>query len=293
MDTLTTKFGSQIKNAMTLTKVSTVVTDQNVYQQGQDEIIPTLDYMVETLALPGSGVDGMENLEDLFAKAESGKSCLLLLEHYSNLDLSIFHYLVRRAGGHGEDIAKALIAIAGIKLNENNVVAAFASAYTRIVICPSRSLQVLDAEKDRAEIIRLNSINRAALKILNAEKVKGKIILVFPSGTRYRPWDPSTKKGVREIDSYLRIFDYMCCVALNGEVLKVQQTDMMNDIVCNDIMRLTAGPVHSCVEFRDKARAAAEANGIEDKKQAAVDAIMDELESLHIAAEEKRKLLLQ
>ena len=289
MDTLTTKFGSLVKQAVSLAKVSTVITEQNVYQEGNDAIVPLLDEMVETLILPGSGVDGMENLEELFRMAESGKSCLLLLEHYSNLDLSIFHNLVSRAGGHGRDIAKALVAIAGMKLNQDNpVVAAFASAYTRLVICPSRSLLALDAEKDRAEIVRLNSINRAALKKLNEIILHGKIVLVFPSGTRYRPGDPSTKKGVREIDSYLRIFDAMCCVALNGEILHVQPTDMMNDFVSSDVVRGTAGPVHSCVEFRDKARAAAEANGIEDKKQAAVDAIMDELEALHNAAEAKR-----
>jgi glycerol-3-phosphate O-acyltransferase len=294
MDTLTTKFGSLMKKALSLSKVSTVITEHNVYQEGQDDIIPLLDEMVETLILPGSGVDGMENLNELFALAESGKSCLLLLEHYSNLDLSIFHYLVSRAGGRGADIANALVAIAGMKLNQDNpAVAAFASAYTRLVICPSRSLLALDAEKDRAEIVRLNSINRAALKKLNEIAVKGKIVLVFPSGTRYRPGDPSTKKGVREIDSYLRIFDVMCCVALNGKILHVQPTDMMNDFVSNDVVRVTAGPVHSCVEFRNKARAAAEANGINDKKQAAVDAIMDELEALHNAAEEKRGITPQ
>ncbi|HCC37178.1 MAG TPA: glycerol-3-phosphate acyltransferase [Treponema sp.] len=294
VETLTTFFGDQIKRALVRTKVSTVVTEDNVYQEGQDDILPLLDEMVEALALPGSGVDGMENLEDLYAKAEAGKSCLLLVEHYSNLDLSIVSYLTKKAGGHGADISKALVAIAGMKLNEDNpVVAAFASAYTRIVIYPSRSLQDLDAEKNRAEIVRSNSINRAAMKALNDIKVKGKIILVFPSGTRYRPWDPATKKGVREIDSYIRSFDYMCCVALNGEILHVQKTDMMNDIVSKDVVRVTAGPVQSCAEFREKARAAAEALGIEDKKQAAVDAIMTELEKLHTAAEEKRQKLIQ
>ena len=294
METLTTAFGGQIKRALSLTQVSTFVTEHNVYQKGQDDILPILDEMVESLMLPGSGVDGMENLEALFAKAETGKSCLLLAEHYSNFDLSIVSNLIRKAGGRGADIGKALIAIAGMKLNEDNpVVAAFASAYTRIVICPSRSLQGLDAEKDRAEIIRLNSINRAALKALNDEKIKGKIVMVFPSGTRYRAWDPETKKGVREIDSYIRTFDYLCCVAINGQILHVQQTDMMNDIVSRDLVRVTVGPVHCCAEFRDKARAAAEANGTGDKKQAAVDAVMAELEAIHIAAEEKRQCFLK
>jgi glycerol-3-phosphate O-acyltransferase len=293
MDTLTTAFREEIKRALALSKVPSVVTEQNVFQEGDPNILTIMDEMVESLILPGSGVDGMENLEELIAKAESGKSCLLLVEHYSNFDLSIVSYMVQEAGGRGPDISKALVAIAGMKLNEDNpVVAAFAGAYTRIVIYPSRSLQDLNAEKDRAEIIRSNGINRAAMKALNNVKVQGRLILVFPSGTRYRAWDPETKKGVREIDSYIRSFDYMCCIALNGEILHVQRTDMMNDEVGHDIIRVTAGPVLSCAEFREKARAAAEAAGIEDKKQAAVDAVMAELARMHEAAEEKRQKLL-
>ena len=293
METLTTAFGAQIRKALTLSKAASVVTEHNVYQEGDDQILPILDEIAESLMLPGSGLDGMEHLEDLLAKAESRKSCLLLLEHYSNLDFSTFSLLVRKAGGRGADIARALVAIAGMKLTEDNPgVAAFASAYTRIVIYPSRSLQGLDAEKDRGEIVRSNAINRAAMKALNELKVNGKLILLFPSGTRYRPWDPSSKRGLREIDSYIRSFDYMCCVAMNGEILHVQKTDMLNDAVSKDLLLVTAGPPLPCAEFRDRARAAAEAAGIADKKQAAVDAIMAELEKLHAAAEAKRQQLL-
>ena len=291
METLTTNFPEQIRRAVSLTKVSTVVTEDNVFQEGNGEILPILDEMVDTLILPGSGVDGMENLEELLSKAESGKSCLLFLEHYSNFDLSLFSLLVRRAGNRGEAIYKALVTIAGMKLNEDNpVVAAFASAYTRLVIYPSRSLQDLPTEKKQAELNRCVAINHAAMKVLEEIKTRGRLTLVFPSGTRYRPWDPSTKKGVREIDSYIRSFDYMCCVALNGEILHVQQTDMMNDIVCRDIIRITASRVQLCAEFREKALAAA---GFEDKKQVTVDAIMAELDKLHIMAEEKRQKLLE
>ncbi|GHU95047.1 glycerol-3-phosphate O-acyltransferase [Spirochaetia bacterium] len=293
MDTLFTAFGDIIKQAMGLTKTAALITEHNVYQEGETAVLPCLDKMVETLALPGSGVEGLENLEELLAKAESGKSCLLLLEHYSNMDLSTFSYFVRKAGGRGVDIDKAVVAIAGMKLTEDNpAVAAFASAYTRIVIYPSRSLQGLDAEKDHDEIVRSNAINRAAMKTLNEVKLKGKLILVFPSGTRYRPWDPSTKKGVREIDSYIRSFDYFCPVAMNGVVLKVGQGAMVDDPVDHDIIRITAGPVQGCAEFREKARAAAEAAGIEDKKQAAVDAVMAQLEVMHNAAEEKRREMI-
>ena len=290
METLNTQFRDLIKQVVYLSKSSTRITEDNVYQEGDGAILPFLDKMVEDLVLPGSGVDGMENLLDLLDKAESGKSCLLLPEHYSNLDLSLISGLVNREGGRGEDVSRALVAIAGMKLNEENpVVSAFASAYTRLVIYPSRSLQGLDAVKDRAEIIRSNAINRAAMKALIEIKARKKIILVFPSGTRYRPWDPGTKRGLREIDSYIKAFDYMCLMAINGEVLHVHQGDMMDDYVSPDLVRITAGPVLSCSEFRNKAR---ESGNEADNKQLVADAIMAMLEKMHNEAEQKRQKLL-
>jgi glycerol-3-phosphate O-acyltransferase len=294
MDTLTSAFKDIIRQALSTAKPTTFVTEQNVYQPGDVNIVPLLDKMVRTLILPGSGVGGMENLLDLYEKAGSGKSCLLLMEHYSNFDLPLFSYCLREESGKGKEIADALIAISGIKLNEENpVVAVFTGAYSRIVIYPSRSLQSLDAEKDRAEIVRSNAINRAAMKALMEVKTSGKLILVFPSGTRYRPWDPDSKKGVREIDSYIKSFDYMCPVAVNGEVLHVRKGDMMEDFVSEDVVRLTAGPILSCEEFRNRARAEAEERGIEDKKQAAVDAVMRLLDDLHGEAESERQKILE
>jgi glycerol-3-phosphate O-acyltransferase len=292
METLTTAFHDIIKKAVARSKAVTKITEDNVYQQGNAEIRPLLDKMVEALVLPGSGISGMENLRDLYQKSQEGHSCLLLLEHYSNMDLSLFDYLVRQEAG-GEPIADSLVAIAGMKLTEDSpVVAAFASAYTRLVIYPSRSLQGIDPEKNREELLRSASINRAVTRALIRIKEKGKIVLVFPSGTRYRPWDPSTKRGVREIDSYIRIFDYMCPVAVNGEVLHVRQGDMMEDSVSSDLVRLTIGPVLSCTDFRNKARNAAETAGVEDKKQTTVNAIMEFLEGMHNAAEVERQRLL-
>jgi len=287
MDTLSTAFGDHIKRALKVSKVPTVITEDNVYQEGDSNILSIIDEMVESLALPGSGLDGYENLEELLQKAKSGKACLLLVEHYSNLDLSIFSFYARKAGNRDKDINDALIAIAGMKLNEDNpIVAAFTGAYTKIVIYPSRSIQELDPEKDKEEILRANAINHAAMKALIRCKYKGKLVLVFPSGTRYRPWEPSSKKGVREIDSYIRSFEYMCFVTINGEVLHVQKTDMLNDVVSKDIIRVTVGPVVNCKEFRGKVLMEAESK--EDKKQAVADAIMDVLEKMHAAAETER-----
>jgi hypothetical protein len=292
-DTLTTVFSEQIKRVMKQVKPTTVITEDNVYQEGDPNVLAVLDEMVDSLLLPGSKLVGMNHLEEIFEKAESGKACLLLVEHYSNMDLSILSLMARKEGGRGKAISDALVAIAGMKLNEDNpVVAAFAGAYDKIVIYPSRSLQELDPEKDKDEIARGSAINRAAMKSLIRHKYKGKLVLVFPSGTRYRPWDPDTKKGVREIDSYIRSFDYMCFVALNGELLLVQKTDMMNDIVNKDVVRVTVSPVVNCNEFRDKVIAKI-TNEEEDKKQRVVDEIMNELEKIHIIAEAERLKFLK
>jgi glycerol-3-phosphate O-acyltransferase len=287
VDTLNTVFYEQIRRVVKEAKAPTVITEENVYQEGDPNVLAILDEMVEYLLLPKSGLDGMKNLEELMEKAESGKACLLLVEHYSNMDLSLVSLLARKEGGRGKDISDAIVAIAGMKLNEDNpVVAAFAGAYAKIVIFPSRYLKDMDPVKDSAEIVRGNAINRAAMKSLIRHKYKGKLVLVFPSGTRYRPWEPDTKKGVREIDSYIRSFDYMCFVALNGEVLHVQQSDMMNDAVSKDIVRVTVSPVVNCSEFRNKVLA--DAVNEEDKKQAVADEIMKELEKIHTAAEPER-----
>ncbi|MDR0637022.1 MAG: 1-acyl-sn-glycerol-3-phosphate acyltransferase [Treponema sp.] len=289
METLSSTFQDTIKKVVASSKSSTVVDEHNVYQEGQEETIPYIDHIIDSLILPGSGIMGMEHLSALLDRAREGKSCLLLLEHYSNLDLPLFSYLLRRDSERGKEVAASLVAIAGVKLNVSSpTVAAFTGAYTRLVIYPSRSLQSMDSEKDRDELLRMNAINHAAMKALIDIKRKGKLVLVFPSGTRYRPWDPGTKRGVREIDSYIKSFDYMCLVAINGELLHVRRgdagsgEDMMDDYVSEGQVRFTAGPVLSCTEFRNAARTNEK---VEDKKQAAVDAIMDQLEIMHQKAQ--------
>jgi len=289
MDKISAVYRDRIMRMMGHAKLGQVVTEATVYQRANTEILPYIDGMIDELALPGSGVSGLEHLDELMKKAKAGASCLLLLEHYSNFDLPVFNYLLRKEGERGQRMANSVVAIAGMKLSEANpVVSAFAEAYARIVIFPSRSLAGLDPEKDHAEIVRSNGINRAAMRALNEVKVSGKLILVFPAGTRFRPWDPASRRGVREIDSYIKSFDYMCLVALNGSLLRIQEGDMAEDAVVKDVVRVTASPVLSCAEFRARTRAEADASGVEDKKQSTVDAIMDELQAMHVRSEADR-----
>jgi glycerol-3-phosphate O-acyltransferase len=293
METLNSLFSGIISEALASFSAPSRITGDNVYQQADAKALTLVDRMVERLALPGSGISGIEHLSALLEKARAGSACLLLLEHYSNLDLPNFSYLLRKAGHAGAKINDSLLTIAGMKLNEENpAVAVFSSAYTRIVICPSRSAiggeETENAEHKNAERLRMISINRAAMRKLEELKRTGRLVLIFPSGTRYRPWDPTSKRGVREIDSYIKTFDYMCFVALNGEVMHVRQGDMLDDFVSEDLLRFTVSPPCSCADFRREAREAADKAGAEDKKQAVADAIMVRLEAMHNEAEKHR-----
>ncbi len=280
MEQISGKYRDRIVSMMKLAKQGGTITGDNVLQHANEAILPHIDSILDELMLSDSRILGLENLEDLLAKAESGKSCMLLVEHYSNFDLPVFSYLLRNAGGRGAEVARAIVAIAGMKLSEENpIVSAFTEAYTRIVIYPSRSLAGLDPKVNFDEFVRSNAINRAAMKELDRVKKSGKLVLVFPAGTRFRPWAPESKKGVREIDSYVKSFDYLCMVSINGSVLRIQKGDMAEDLVCQDTMILEASPVLSCAEFRDAARSAVP--DAEDKKQVVVDYIMSRLEEMH------------
>jgi 1-acyl-sn-glycerol-3-phosphate acyltransferase len=284
MEPISRKYRDRIMRMMAASRGQTVVSDKNVHQRGNTDILPFIDSMISENLLPGSGVRGMDHLEGLLAAANSGEPCLLLLEHYSNFDLPVFHYLLRQQGPAGVALADALLAIAGIKLNESNpVVLAFTEAYTRLVIYPSRSLEIIqrnlkDPKELVAEVMRSTSVNRAAMKSLAELKKQGNLVLVFPSGTRFRPWDPSSKKGVREIDSYVRSFSKMCFVAING--------NMEDDVVCEDRVVYTASPVVDCTAFREQVKH--EHSFREDKKQAVADEIMLQLERLHESTEKDR-----
>lgn len=293
MEPISQKYRADIMRMMSLSRGPAQVSEQNVLQQGNADILPLIDRILAENLLPGSGIRGLERLEELLAAAARGESCLLLLEHYSNFDLPAFHWLLRQAGGRGPELAEALVAIAGIKLNETHpAVLAFTEAYTRLVIYPSRSLEIIkrnlkDPKELVVEMMRSNAVNRAAMKALAEVKKRGRLVLVFPAGTRFRPWDHSSKKGVREIDSYVKSFDRMALVSVNGNILRLNPTDDMGeDQICQDRVVFGIGPVIECGPFRERIKH--EHRLREDKKQAVVDEIMLGLERLHEDVEKDR-----
>ncbi len=269
------------------------ISEKNVFQAGNIDNLPYIDSIIRDHLLPGSGLRGYKNLHALHEAASRGESCLLLVEHYSNFDLPVLHYMIRNSEPEGSTIADTIIAIAGIKLNETNpAVAAFTETYSRIIIYPSRSIEIIkrnlkDPKELVAEMMRSTTVNRAAMKAMSEVKKNGKLILVFPAGTRYRPWDPESKKGVREIDSYIKSFDKMCFISINGNILRLNPAGgMEDDTLHSDRMIVTVSPIVECEKYREKVKH--EHRFRDDKKQAVVDQIMGDLEAMHEETEKNR-----
>ncbi|MBQ7366861.1 MAG: 1-acyl-sn-glycerol-3-phosphate acyltransferase [Spirochaetaceae bacterium] len=265
------------------------IDDTNVYQEWNPGTRKIMDSMVKENLLPGSGLGNRENFLEFLNQLKAGKRGLILMEHYSNMDLPVLCYLLDHDSEEGKDLSSRIVAMAGMKLNEENpMVKAWAEGFTRIVIYPSRSLAAYtNPEEHAAEEAKSRKINMASMRAMDAAKKRGQTILVFPSGTRYRPGKPETKRGLREIDSYLRMFDVMILISTNGNCLRINPetpNDMLSDLVCKDVILMTASEVIDCKSFRNQVIESLGENpedqGI-DPKQSTADKIMELLEKQH------------
>lgn len=293
---LSEKYAYLFKDLAAFARAENKIDETNIYQEANKKILPIVDSMLEENMLPGTTIEGIDHIKDFVEKVENGQHGLLLCEHYSNFDLPGLHYVLRKFGGEaGIDLAERLVAIAGMKLNEENpMVSAWAEAYSRIIIYPSRSLaSITDHEKRAEEEAKSRRINMASMRALDKCKRRGQVIMVFPSGTRYRPGVPDTKRGVREIDSYLRLTDVFLPVSINGNCLRISEDDphnMMHDRVCKDKVIFAAGPAIDCKKFRDDILSTLGEDYDGDKKQVVVDKIMDILNKQHDYYEKERNI---
>lgn len=266
------------------------IDETNVYQKENKANRKFIDKLVADNMAPGSRLEGKENFKAFLSAVKNGKHGLILMEHYANTDLPALCYLLEHdLGKDGKELSKRIVAIAGMKLNEENpIVRAFAESFTRVVIYPTRSLNKAEekAQSDEARIAeekRARTINLAAMRAMDECKRNGEVILVFPSGTRYRPGMPETKRGLKEIDSYLRMFDVAILVTINGSALTIDMNnpnDMLADLVAPAVQVFAASPVIECKQYR-KDYLATLPEDCPDTKQAMIDHIMEEFDKQH------------
>ncbi len=291
-------YGECFKAMLTNSVAAAKIDASNVYQPANKKNKEFIDKLVSDNLDPESYFENLDNFVEFFNQVKAGKSGLLLLEHYSNTDLPEFIYMLEHnSEGKLAEFADKIVAIAGMKLNEANpAVRAFAESFSRVVIYPTRSLTKAEAnaqseEEAKEEEARARKINMAAMRAMDECKKRGQVILVFPSGTRYRPGHPETKRGLKEIDSYLRLFDIALFVSINGSVLQMQpghEEDMLSDLCVRDKVVFTASPVIECKKYR-KEYLETLGPDCEDPKQAMIDHVMEVLDKQHEETEKKRK----
>ena len=295
--TLKEKFGDLFAEMVAHSKAAAKIDETKVYEEANPEMRKYMFKLLDDTFSADSGLGNLENFKDFYEKVvKQGKSGLILMEHYTNLDLPAIIYLLQKVGEPwADDFASRIVAVAGMKLNEASAgVRAFTEGFTRVVIYPTRSLNAVEAkgisqEELKAEEQKARKINFAAMRAMDACKKRGQMILVFPSGTRYRPGKPETTRGLREIDSYLRLFDYMLLVGINGNCLRINPDnpdDMLEDILEPGKVTLTAHPVLDCKKFREDVLSSLPADE-SDPKQKTVDQVMQILDEIHNQVESK------
>ena len=295
INTIRSMYGPYFKQLAGNSVAAAKIDASNVYQPANEKNRFLIDKLVSDNILPESHIGAKENFLDFYRQVKEGKSGLILMEHYANTDLPAIMYMLAHDGDPElAELSKKIVAIAGMKLNEDDsIVRAFAESFTRVVIYPTRSLDknAKDVSEDEAkeEEMKARKINLAAMHAMDDCKRRGEVILVFPSGTRYRPGHPETKRGLKEIDSYLRLFDVAILVSINGSILQIQEgkEDMLSDIVVQDKVVITASPVINCKQFRKDYLATLPADD-PDPKQKVIDRVMQILEEQHDEVEKTR-----
>ena len=142
-------FKAMLANSVAAAKIDST----NVYQPANLKNKEFIDKLVSDNLDPASYFKNMDNFVDFFNQVKSGKSGLLLLEHYSNTDLPEFIYMLEHnSDGKLTEFADKIVAVAGMKLNEANpAVRAFAESFSRVVIYPTRSQKKRKKKKNRRQ----------------------------------------------------------------------------------------------------------------------------------------------
>ncbi len=275
--------------------VDTTITPDNIYQEAHKANRGLLLEIISKTHLPGSTILGEENVLKFNALAKEGKSVLILSEHVSNLDVPNFYaQFYNHKNPEFKGIFERFIFIAGTKLNENPAVKLFTEMFTRVVVYAIRSLAELkNCEEAKDELELANKINLRSTRKVGELRSQGFMFILFPAGTRYRPWNPSSKKGISAVYGYLNSFDYFCCMSINGNNMPPEEhEDMTREDVIEDVVVLNFGEVQETkqylnsfdIDLRNLTPAETEA-----KKQVIADDIMVKIDQLHEKGEVYRQ----
>jgi 1-acyl-sn-glycerol-3-phosphate acyltransferase len=250
-----------------------VTTPEIVFQAAQKQNRARFAEIIEDLLLPGSGVEGLDNLRGLHALARQGHPALILSAHVSNLDVPALYTLLKHRGE--EALFEDIIFIAGRKLTEGcKSIKSMAEMFSRVVIS-AKSSRMSEQESSVGM-----AINKAAQRKIAELQGRGNVFLLYPTGTRSRAGVPRTHRGLREVYNYLRKFEYCIVCGIRGNILPPRDdVDMIDEFPRRNTVVFTFGKVRNIAAWLDELTRR-QPESTTDRKQFVVDTIMDEIYSL-------------
>jgi 1-acyl-sn-glycerol-3-phosphate acyltransferase len=250
------------------------ISPDNVVQWASTEIWPYLVRICRRLLLPGSTIAGAASLLEMRHLALQGRSCLLCMNHRSNLDGPTLYALLedQKLG----DVFHRIIWIAGRKLEEDlGATRVLVQGVNRVVVTP-KSWMAQDHSAD--EWHEASQVNLAAHRAIRELKHQGWIFALFPTATRIRPHDRSTTHAIEETDSYLRNFEFMVLGHIDGCTLPVSRDyDLTHETPVLARVRYSFGKILRTDEWR--ANVARRYPQL-DARAASARGIVDDIESL-------------
>jgi glycerol-3-phosphate O-acyltransferase len=253
------------------------ITPHNVVGWARPEIQTQLAQIARRLLLPGSRVIGTDSLAELVRLALARHSCIVCLNHRSNLDVPSLYALLEDQGS--ADVVQRLIWISGRKLDEDvGLTKLLVQGVNRTVVTPRSWMQQDHSDQERRDALE---VNVAAHRAIHELRHQGWIFALFPSATRIRPRDTSTTKAIEETDSYLKHFEYLLLGYMDGCTLPVtRDRDLTHEMPKADRVQYTFGKVLRSDAWR--ARAAARYPRL-DQRSASALAVMEDIAALGVS----------
>lgn len=223
---------------------------EHVVRWSQRDLQPHLTRIARRLLLPGSGVKGLDNLAELTELARQGRSCLLCLNHRSNLDVPSLLALLKDTDQ--QEHFHRLVWLAGRKLEEDpGDTPSLVRAFNRVIVTP-RSWLV--EHRTAVDLRAAYRINAAAHRAMHDLKHQGWVFALFPAATRQRPRDGSTRKAIPETDGYLKKFEFLLLGRIDGCTLPVTlDHELTHETPVLDCLTVSFGNVQRTDQWRASA----------------------------------------
>lgn len=257
------------KHHLQTSNLHSKITTENIFQDAVTSYRDEFNEFILKTVTPESKVIGIENLIELHKLAQTGKSCLILGRHLGNFDVPNLYCLIKKTGNRNAlNAFNDIVFIAGRKLNEEHPVVLFlTSMFPRIVIIPKGE-----------DVAESTAINMAAQRLIKKIKTEGKILLLYPTGTRERSWDANSLKGIKETYNYIKSFDKIVFQNMQGNNLLPSKEGMIKDeMICETIV-FTFSSVYDTTDILNEFSQGMPENA--DKKQFVVDKVMEKIRGL-------------